>query len=180
MFGLALIFLFSQIVEAAPLPTTSTSKVASQRSSILKSTHGFTLDPKGTDWGLELPERESEGFQAQFRQSGSESLFTVRVDEAKGVRSMEAYQKKWPLLYRRLGFQVLDEGREIRNGEEIGVVDLLSPNDRRRLRQYIFFRRPVVIIFTCSDTETSFGATKEDCEQLLRSFRWDTIPKTPT
>lgn len=157
----------------APVPATSTSRIVSANWGLFQSPEGFALDARGSAWQVsEIPEG-AENAEAAYRIPLSKSLLTIRVDEAKRARQPKAYMESWMTLYHRLGFDILGTRPFEQNGDTAYVVDMIQKDKSKQARQAIFFRNNKAIIISCHDEIEPFKKSLNECNKVIRSFRWN-------
>jgi hypothetical protein len=74
--------------------------------------------------------------------------------------------------YTRFGFDVLT-AKPIKVGEaQAFLLDIVSRETQKQLRQVVFLREKTAVILTCRDQRESFKNTVQDCNEIMRTFEW--------
>lgn len=157
------------VATAAPIPATSSSSLIKNEMKIF-SAKGFMIKTEGTNWQV-IPQKGEDLFRFQPANSETASL-SIRSDELKKSLSLEAYAKRWVKDYPQFGFDILGSRPFEQNGTRGLVIDLLHKKKNRQLRQVIYSRDQVAVIFTCTDNTDKFLQSLQSCNQIIQSFRW--------
>ena len=104
--------------------------------------------------------------------NGQQPALTVRVDDMRVIQPLKSYVKKWMKDYTRFGFEVLT-AKPIKVGEnQAFLLDIVSRETQKQLRQVVFVREKVAVILTCRDGRDSFAKTVQDCNEIVKTFEW--------
>ena len=164
---------------ASPIPGTSSSVLTAEEKGLYLSVKGFHLGTHGTTWKA-TPDKSLNqgevGTSWRFNNTQAPSaLAHLKTDFLKADLTLEAYAKRWMKDYSHLGMDVLGS-RSFSNGTTRGVVvDLVQPKKKLQLRQAVFMHKRLVVILTCSDTQTSFESTLNECNRLIKNFNWNEV-----
>jgi hypothetical protein len=160
------------IALAAPIPFTSTSLLTSEKSGIYRSPLGFTIHAGNSGWQAASPTVKNDFVVATYKSTNDASALTVRVDEIKKPISLDEYSKKWLKDYPRFGFDVLT-AKKVRVGSEVAyMLDFVSPENKKQLRQILFVKNKNAVTLTCRGDQTDFSKTVRSCNEIIRNFRW--------
>jgi hypothetical protein len=160
------------IALAAPIPFTSTSRLTSEKSGIYRSPLGFTIHAGNSGWQATSPTVKNDFVVATYKSTNDASALTVRVDEIKKPISLDEYSKKWLKDYPRFGFDVLT-AKKVRVGSEVAyMLDFVSPENKKQLRQILFVKNKNAVTLTCRGDQTDFSKTVRSCNEIIRNFRW--------
>jgi len=159
---------------AAPLPGVATA--LTQKSGSFYSSRGFRLDSGSTAWVQTEPPKHIPSlvaiYQAPLPVEGQQPALTVRVDKLARPLSLKGYVKKWMQDYTRFGFDVLT-AKPIQIGTNSAfLLDILSRETQKQLRQVVFLRERTAVTLTCRDSKSSFESTVKDCNQIIKTFSW--------
>ncbi|RME17522.1 MAG: hypothetical protein D6797_02360 [Bdellovibrio sp.] len=58
------------------------------------------------------------------------------------------------------------------NHQNAFLLDLLSHDRKRQIRQILFKKKKKVVLLTCRDRREFFLETVKDCNKIIRSFKW--------
>lgn len=162
---------------AAPIPTTSSSLIASADEGIFFRGLGFSMSTKGTKW-VALHDNDSFllksarlGPQGSSKNSEAPRL-TVRVDTLSKSATLETYAKKWMRDYGNFGFETLGSQTITIGGGKAMVVDVVQKTKNKQLRQVILNKDARIAILTCIDQKTNFSVTLPVCNQIINTFEW--------
>ena len=173
---LIFLLLITTNVFAAPIPFTSTSALTSRNDGAYRSSYGFSLHSSVNGWKQVPPPNKNDYIVAMYEsrdQVSNPSALTVRVDEMKSPSTLEDYSKKWLKDYPRFGFDVLT-AKKVRVGENVGyLIDLLSRENKKQLRQLLFVKGKKAVTLTCRGDQDKFKSTIRDCNEIIRTFRWN-------
>jgi hypothetical protein len=157
---------------AAPIPFTSSSKLTSEKAGIYRSPLGFTIDAADTGWVAISPAQKNDFVVTTYESPSKDAALTVRVDELKAPLSLDEYSKKWIKDYPRFGFDVL-AAKKVKVGEEIAyLIDFVSAENKKQLRQVLFLKNKHAITLTCRGSQTQFKNSVRACNDIVRSMRW--------
>ena len=160
------------IALAAPIPFTSTSLLTSEKSGIYRSPLGFTIHAGNSGWQATSPTVKNDFVVATYKSSTDASALTVRIDEIKKPISLDEYSKKWLKDYPRFGFDVLT-AKKVRVGNEVAyMLDFVSPENKKQLRQILFVKNKNAVTLTCRGDQTDISKTVRSCNEIIRNFRW--------
>lgn len=172
------ILLLSFQVQAAPYPATSTSAFTAPEKGLYFLHKGFSLKTEGTDW---VPLASSENslldtvrFGAKNAKDGS---LSIRTDKVAKDASLELYTRKWMRDYPSYGFEVISAKNFSLNGSPALVVDMLSRSKNKQIRQVILKNEDRVAILTCLADKPEFAKSLQSCNQIMKSFSWNTPPQ---
>lgn len=177
----SLLFLLPSLSLAAPHPATSTSALTAPEKGLYFLHKGFTLKTEGTSW---VPVSNSEKslldtvrFSSKDSPGGS---LSVRTDKVTKTASLELYTRKWMRDYPNYGFEVVSAKNFTLNGNPALVVDMLSRSKNKQIRQVIIKKDEHVAIMTCLDDRASFSKSLQSCNQIMKTFSWNSAPATET
>lgn len=171
-----IILLNLQLAWGAPIPLTSSSIVVSESPGIFRSPIGFSIHAADTGWD-HLPAPKSNSYIATIYKASEmsgqlQAALTVRVDKLPEGTDLSAYSRQWMRDYPRLGFEILSTQR-VRVGSEVGhLIDLVNRSSSKQLRQILFLRDRDIVTLTCRDDVSGFSKTLQDCNKIIRTFRW--------
>lgn len=160
---------------AAPMPLTSTSLFISAKQGLFHSPLGFSIDAGRTNWLLEPKPKNNHFIETIYKApagSGSEAILTVRSDKINGRVDAAHYAKRWLSDYPRFGFEVLDAKKVKVDGQMAYLIDLVSHESSKQLRQVLFVRGDDAVTLTCRDKIQDFAKTLKSCDQIIRTFHW--------
>ena len=167
------LFMFAPTGFGAPMPLTSSSIFISGTNGVFHSPLGFSLNAGNTDWTLAAKPRNNRFIKTIYRAPNDpEALLTVRADKINHPANVAQYAKKWLSDYPRFGFQVLEAKRVKVSGQLGYMIDLVSHESSKQLRQVLFVKGDVAITLTCRDSIRRFGHTLKSCDKIIRTFRW--------
>lgn len=148
-------------------PTFETGKVISSQ--------GFIIDYAKSSWQKsEAPSNLENQLVALFKLKDSKTAtLTVRVDPQSQIRSLREYTEKWIKSFSQYGLEVLGH-QSFKNKNDIKgmVIDLLSENSKKKIRQVIYFKDSKAIVMTCMDQNSEFTETLKKCNELIQNFDW--------
>lgn len=161
---------------AAPIPGTSSSSLVSAQPGQFYSTKGFRLNAAQTAWVQSPPPKAIPSlvtvYRAPVASNGQQPALTVRVDDLRRPESLKAYVKKWMKDYSRFGFEVLT-AKPIKIGESPAfLLDIVSRETAKQLRQVVFVKNKTAVTLTCRDGRDSFAKTVQDCNEIMKTFEW--------
>ena len=171
-----LFFPLFHLAQAAPIPGTSSSALVSPLSGLYRSELGFELRGSETNWS-QIPVPEKSRFIAVIYQSPQtknhvRASLSVRVDRLKNKTNLRGYVGRWLKEYPKYGYNVLGSRPFKTQGHDGYVIDLMSDEKKRQLRQVIYFKNQLAILMTCRDQIESFQESLTDCNKIMKSFRW--------
>lgn len=169
--------LLSPLAFAAPIPTTSSSIIASAQEGIFFRGLGFAMSTKGTNW---VALHDNDSFLLKSARLGPEGSaknaeaprLTVRIDTLGKSATLETYAKKWMRDYGNFGFETLGSQTINIGGGKAMVVDVVQKSKNKQLRQVILNKDARIAILTCIDQKTNFSTTLPVCNQIIRTFEW--------
>ena len=171
------VFIFSGInqLQASPIPMTSSSQVLSAEVGLFVSKHGFQISSANTSWIHTLPSRDDTRVETKYTSPqtvyGVQPALTVRVNRT-GSSTVKSYVKRWISDYPKFGFKIL-KTKPIKVNRQLGfVVDLLSKNNNRQIRQYIFHKKKRAVILTCRSHKRNFKNIVSNCNKIALNFQW--------
>lgn len=134
------------------------------------------MDSGGTAWIQSAPPKDIPSlvtvYKSPNQQHGQQPALSVRVDELRKQQSLKNYVKRWMQDYTRFGFDVLT-AKQIKIGTQSAfLLDIVSRETKKQLRQVVFVRNKTAVTLTCRDHRDSFGKTVADCNQIVKSFEW--------
>ncbi len=161
---------------AAPIPGTSTSSLVSDKPGLFFSPKGFSINSAQTAWIQSAPPKHIPSlvtiYKAPVVQNGQQPALTVRVDEIRANQGLKSYVKKWMKDYNRFGFEVLTaKPIKIRENQAF-LLDIISRETQKQLRQVVFVKDKTAVILTCRDGRDSFAKTVVDCNEIMKTFEW--------
>ena len=157
---------------AAPIPLTSSSLLTSQKAGIYRSPLGFSVNAGRSGWSVVAEPVPNDYVVATYKSPNSANALTVRVDELEKPLTLEAYSKKWLKDYPRFGFSVLDS-KKVKVGNDVAyMLDFVSRENKKQLRQLLFVKNQKAVTLTCRGDQTSFAQTVKSCNEIFRSFKW--------
>lgn len=168
-----IIFIFAtHFGQAAPIPLTTTSTLTNLKEGLYHSPHGFSIHSGNSGWSA-LANHIKNDFVAVTYQSPKDSAaLTVRVDTLNTPMTIDAYSKKWIKDYPRFGFDILDS-KKVRVGQETAhLIDFVSRENQKQLRQILLVKDKKAVTLTCRGTPNTFSATVKSCNEIFRSFKW--------
>lgn len=162
--------LFSLTSAAAPMPTPN-----------IPAGHffhpkGFKLDSSGTAWVQSEAPKNIPSLVTIYKSpvpvNGQQPALTVRVDQMKRQQNLKSYVKRWMQDYTRFGFDVLTAKNITINEQSAFLLDIISRETQKQLRQVVFLKEKMAVILTCRDGKDSFQKTVQDCNQIIKTFKW--------
>ncbi len=166
---------FSSRSAAAPLPLTSSSLFISGQRGLFHSPIGFVINSGNTDWHLAVAPKNNSYIETVYRAPGDnkvQAALTVRAETLLSKTDLDSYAKKWIKDYPRLGFEVLT-AKKVRVGEQVGyMLDLLSRENSKQLRQVLFLKGRNTVTLTCRDDVSTFAQSLKSCNDIIRTFHW--------
>ena len=133
------------------------------------------MNSGSTDWELAPKPQNNRFIETVYRApngTDSEAILTVRADKIHGRADAAEYAKKWLHDYPRFGFEVLDAKKVNVAGQGAYVIDLVSHESSKQLRQVLFVQGENAVTLTCRDKIQDFSQTLKVCDQIIRTFRW--------
>lgn len=177
------VFCGLEIASAAPHPATSTSALTAPEKGLYFNFRGFNLKTAGTNWvGLNSSESVLDTVKlGPAGASGIDTSLSVRTDKLSKNANLELYTRKWMRDYPSYGFEVLASKSFSLNGSPALLVDMLSRSKNKQIRQVILKNEDVVAVMTCMDQREKFDQTLAQCNQIMKTFAWNTpVPAAPT
>lgn len=158
------------------MPGTGSSPLVSNKPGMFLSTKGFRMNSAQTDWIQSAPPKNIPSlvtiYKSPSQVNGQQPALTVRVDELARQQGLKAYVKRWMKDYTRFGFDVLT-AKTIKVGDtQAFLLDIISKETQKQLRQVVFVREKTAVILTCRDQRESFKDTVQDCNEIMRTFEW--------
>ena len=170
---LALVFLNLSSAHAAPIPFTSSSQLISEKNGIYRSPLGFSIHAGNSGWKPVPPTVKNDFVVATYKSTLDAAALTVRIDEIKKPITLDEYSKKWLKDYPRFGFDVLT-AKKVRIGKEVAyMLDFVSPENKKQLRQILFVKNKNAVTLTCRGDQTGFSKTVRQCNEIIRNFQWN-------
>jgi len=171
-----ILVLMSLNAMAAPFPGTHLQPAFAQKPGFFLSSKGFEINSAQTAWIQIAPPKHIPSlvtvYRAPVRTGSQQPALTVRVDDLKKPLALTTYVKHWMKDYPRFGFDVLT-AKPIKVGTNPAfLLDLVSHETQKQLRQVVFVRNKTAVILTCRDARESFSKTVHDCNQIMKTFEW--------
>lgn len=170
------IFLFALQAVAAPFPGAGSSTFVPEKPGLFFSEKGFRIDSGSTAWVPAAPPKKIPSlvtiYKAPVTVNGQQPALTVRVDDLRRKQGLKNYVKRWMQDYNRFGFDVLTAKPIKINDHSAFLLDIVSRETKKQLRQVIFMKEKTAVILTCRDQKESFTKTVQDCNQIIKSFAW--------
>ncbi|QDK39146.1 hypothetical protein [Bdellovibrio sp. NC01] len=174
---LCLALLFPALSFAAPHPATSSSAFTAPENGLYFLHKGFTLKTDGSQWkpvaDTSTTVLDTVRFAAKEDATG---YLTVRTDKVAKSASLELYTRRWMRDYPNYGFEILATKNFSLNGQPALIVDLASRSKGKQIRQVVLKNEDKVAIMTCMDNKESFGQSVQQCNQIIKTFRWASEP----
>lgn len=162
-------------VESAPMPLTSSSVFISGTRGLFHSPSGFVINAGNTDWHLTVAPKNNSYIETVYRAPGDNKIqaaLTVRAETLAKSMDLDAYANKWMKDYPRLGFEILT-AKKVRVGDQVAyMLDLLSRENSKQLRQVLFLKGKSTVTLTCRDDVGTFAQTLKSCNEIIRTFHW--------
>ena len=135
---------------------------------------GFYLSTEGTSWKPVGANEEKFFDSMRFADPNkiSEGSLSVRLDTLSKDVSLETYTRRWMRDYPNYGFEILKAQTITLEQNPALIVDLQSRSKAKQIRQAIFQKNNKLVIFTCLDKREDFNKSIQDCNQIIKSFRW--------
>lgn len=141
------------------------------------SAKGFRINSGNTAWVQSPPPKDIPSlvtvYKSPISQHGQQPALSVRVDELNKAQSLKKYVRKWMQDYTRFGFDVLTAKAIKINDQSAFLLDIISRETKKQLRQVVFLKNKTAVILTCRDHRDSFGKSVQDCNQIVKTFKWD-------
>lgn len=171
-----MLLLISANAMAAPFPGTTTSSLVSQKPGLFYSTKGFSLNAAQTAWIQTAPPKHIPSLVTVYRSplvnSAQQPALTVRVDDLHKPQGLRTYVKRWMKDYPRFGFEVLT-AKPVRLGtNQAFLLDIISRETQKQLRQVVLVKDKTAVIMTCRDSRETFSKTVQDCNEIMKTFEW--------
>jgi hypothetical protein len=153
---------------ALPIPTTKPGQFYSSK--------GFLMDAGNTAWIQSTPPKNIPSLVAVYKSpipiDGQQPALTVRVDSLRQNLSLKSYVKRWMQDYSRFGFDVLTAKPIKINQHSAFLLDIISRETHKQLRQVVLLKEKTAVILTCRDQRETFPKTVQDCNQIIKTFQW--------
>lgn len=160
----------------APAPGTTKSLIQSALGEY-RSPLGFKIDVSDTNWELKSPAKKSKYVITQFQSKDSyKNVFaslTLRRDQLKKKQTLEDYVEKWLSQYPKFGFDVLASKRLKVKKNEGFLIDLVSRDGGKQLRQVVYLKNNNAFVLTCRDHKENFKNSVKDCNKIIRTFEFE-------
>lgn len=158
------------------MPGTGSSALVSEKPGLYYSKKGFSLHSASTAWVQSEPPKNIPSlvtvYTSPLPRDGQQPALTVRVDELRRKQSLKNYVKRWMQDYTRFGFDVLT-AKPIRvNDQNAFLLDIVSRETQKQLRQVVFLKNKTAVTLTCRDDREAFKKTVQDCNQIVKTFEW--------
>jgi hypothetical protein len=164
------------VAHAAPFPGTGSSPLVSGKPGLFHSPKGFRMHSAQTEWIQSAPPKDIPSlvtvYKSPLQKNGQQPALSVRVDDLRRQQSLKNYVRKWMQDYTRFGFDVLT-AKQIKIGDNAAfLLDIVSRETQKQLRQVVFLKNKTAVTFTCRDHRDSFAKTVQDCNSIMRTFEW--------
>ncbi|WP_413943437.1 hypothetical protein [Bdellovibrio sp. HCB-162] len=162
---------------AAPYPATSSSALTAPEKGLYFLHKGFTLKTEGTNW-VPVPGSEQsllDTVRFSSKDNPKDGSLSIRTDKVAKTASLDLYTRKWMRDYPNYGFEVISAKNFTLNGSPALVVDMLSRSKNKQIRQVILKNEDRVAIMTCLDDKANFNKALQNCNQIMKSFSWNTL-----
>lgn len=173
--------LFPLCAGAAPIPGPTSSQLAQDKPGLFFHPKGFRIDAGNTAWVQQEAPKTIPSlvtiYKAPVAVAGQQPALTVRLDNLKRSQNLKNYVKRWMQDYTRFGFDVLTAKNIKINDQAAFLLDIISRETQKQLRQVVFMKEKTAVILTCRDGKDSFQKTVQDCNQIIKTFTW-TEPST--
>ncbi len=167
---------FWTVAYAAPMPGTSSSQLVSGKPGLFFHPKGFRIDSSGTAWVQSEAPKTIPSLVTIYKSpipvNGQQPALTVRLDNMKNTQNLKSYVKRWMQDYTRFGFDVLTAKNIKINEQNAFLLDIISRETQKQLRQVVFMKEKMAVILTCRDGKESFQKTVQDCNQIIKTFQW--------
>ena len=165
---------FTSVALTAPAPIST--RIVSPELGLYRSPLGFKIDTADTDWELIPAPKKSKYVITSFRSKSTNNKgyasLTVRRDPLAKSQSIEGYIQKWLNQYPRFGFDV-SGAKKIKIKDQKGyLIDLVSRDGKKQLRQVVYMRDKDAFVLTCRDNKENFKNSLKSCNKIIRSFAW--------
>lgn len=171
------LIVFAPMAFAAPIPATSSSTLIGADLGKFISEYGFTIHAGGTSWIHTEPPKDIAALTTVYRSPsihhGVQASLTVRVDRMNQPTPLNKYVHQWMKDYPRLGFEVLSAKPLKVAGQNAYLVDVISREAAKQLRQVVFVKDRVAVVLTCRDHRESFDDTVRVCNDIIKNFKWN-------
>ena len=168
--------LLSRSALAAPMPGTSSSALVSAKPGQFYHPRGFSLDGGGTTWVQSEAPKSIPSlvtiYKSPLQNGEPQPALTVRLDTLKRQQALRSYVKRWMQDYTRFGFDVLTAKSIKVNDQSAFLLDIVSRETQKQLRQVLFMKEKMAVILTCRDHKKTFAKTVQDCNSIIKTFRW--------
>ena len=162
--------------DSAPIPGTSSSSFLAVEKGLYWSKHGFSIHSGQTLWKPSILTTDNRFIEVLYvspeSQNGVQPSLTVRVDKVEKNISVLQYVNRWKNDYPRFGFDILLAKKINVREEEVYLLDMVSPQTNRQLRQYIFLKDRKAVTMTCRAHTKSFQSVIFSCNQIVKNFSW--------
>lgn len=168
----AILILASTVAFAAPIPSPAFSQPGA-----FFSKEGFSLHAGHSKWLLAEPNEEKSQlltmYKAPYTHAGVQPALTVRTDKLAESIGLRAYVKRWLRDYDRFGLDILTAKPVKLNGNTAYLLDVLSRETNKQLRQVVFLKHKTAVILTCRDHRQHFSSSVNACNEIIKTFRWN-------
>jgi hypothetical protein len=168
--------LFSGFSWGAPIPATSSSELVSKPAGLFVSAKGFRMNAGSSAWIQSAPPKNIPSlvtiYKSPILNMGQQPALTVRVDDLRVTTPLKSYVKRWMKDYTRFGFEVLTAKQIKVNQSQAFMLDILSRETGKQLRQLVFLKEKTAVILTCRDHKANFSKTVLDCNEIAKTFEW--------
>jgi hypothetical protein len=175
--ALTLTFALSAVSQGSPMPATATSLLTNQKPEIFRSAKGFSVNAGKSEWVLGESPSDMPSIETVYRSpeshKGVQPVLTVRVDELTHKTELKNYVKQWTKDYSTLGFSILNAKALTINSNPAYAMDVEETHGSKKLRQIVFLKDQKAVILTCRDLKESFKKTVKDCNEIFKSFEWN-------
>lgn len=137
---------------------------------------GFKIDASTTAWVQQEAPKNIPSLVTIYKSpvpvNGQQPALTVRLDSLKRQQNLKSYVKRWMQDYTRFGFDVLTAKNITINDQAAFLLDIISRETQKQLRQVVFIKEKLAVILTCRDGKDSFQKTVQDCNSIIKTFKW--------
>jgi hypothetical protein len=172
------LFVFSNSVNAAPIPATGSSPFAQALKNTLQADEFRVGTFNQEFWELSPqlnfnPARKNAWHFQGIKQNNT-ARFAVHIDHLTNSMDLKQYVKKWIKEYPYLGFEILATNSMQIDGRPAFVVDLSNKVKNKQLRQFVVQNKEknMAVVMTCTDIRPKFLSTIEKCHEIVKNFQW--------
>ena len=162
----------TNVAIAAPIPSPAFSNPGAYYSN-----EGFSLHAGHSKWLLTEPNDQKSQlltlYKAPYTHMGVQPALTVRTDKLSESIGLRAYVKRWLRDYDRFGLDILSAKPVKLNGNMAYLLDVMSRETNKQLRQVVFLKNKTAVILTCRDHRQHFATSVNSCNEIIKTFRWN-------